>query len=309
MRLVVLGILVLAGVATVAYVAFADGEGDPEETSTAPQPPRGPEFEGSELGGTIYLMAGRDLFNADLYRARGSLDNVERLTRDGRISLVAAHDGVVVVATARGSGSDRLELANLSGGDALPGELIDARGHSPDLSRSGKLLYSVVKYEDDGAVAGDRVYVTEPRPGAEKRVVLDSRRSVHADWGPAEKVAVFGDGGSEIRVGAGAPGERTIDPGLGRISYLETNDEDVMAVVGPGRGLAVVPPDGAPRQFESDWDPYAWSPDGRALLAVNKSKDRLGLMSPLDGSVDEVGRVSGGKVFQAQWVADESQGG
>jgi hypothetical protein len=306
MRLVGLGVLLVACVAAVAYVASADGEGDGEDPSPARQVPREPEFGGRELGGTIYLAAGQDEFNADLYRARGSLGRVERLTHDGRVSILAAHGDAVVVSNARGSGSDRLELANLSGGDALPGELIDRYGQAPEFSPSGKLLYSVVKYEDDGAVAGVRVYVTEPRPGAEKRVALDSKRPIFAGWGPDERLAVFAPGDRKVTLDPGGPGERRIDPGLGRIAGFNTSATDTMVIRGPGPSFAVVPPNGMPRRLESDWDPWEWSPDGSALLAVNGAGDRLGLMSPRDGSVEEVGRVNGGKVFQAEWVTEES---
>ncbi len=40
-------------------------------------------FEGGKLEGTVYLSAGRDSLNQDLYRARGSLDRAERLTKGG----------------------------------------------------------------------------------------------------------------------------------------------------------------------------------------------------------------------------------
>lgn len=101
------------------------------------------------------------------------------------------------------------------------------------------------------------------------------------------------------------PNERTIKPRLpGRISYFVTSPSDVMAVVGRSGGVAIVPPPDRPaRRLESDWKPLAWSRDGRRLLAVNRSANRLGLMSPRDGSVEQVGCVRGGRVFQAAWVA------
>jgi hypothetical protein len=298
------GLVAIAGLAVlVAVVVVPDsdgGEGDRVPT----QPPQARDdvrFEGGELGGTIYLLAGQDRLNADLYRVSGGLGRVERLTRAGRVSDVAAHDDVVVLSNARGSGSDRLELANLSGGDALPGELLDPNGQGPDFSPSGKLLYAVVQYTNGGGDAGDKVYVTEPRPGAAKRVLYDSRRAVSALWGPDERLAVLSPGHRAVVLDPGRPGRSSVDPGLGRLEAFLPSNQGTMLFYGPGKRLAVVPPDGQPRRFESEWDPIGWSPDGRALLATRGY--RLGLMSPEDGSVEEVGRTSGGKVFQAEWVA------
>lgn len=303
MRLLGLAVVVVVCAAVAAYVIFADGEGDDDGSPPVEREPRGLRFEGGDLPGTIYLLAGEDALNADLYRARGSLRRVERLTRDGRVSIVAAYGGVVVLSNARGAGSDRLEVANLSGGDALPGELIDPNGQGPDFSPSGKLLYSVPQYTNGGGDAGTRTFMTEPRPGADKRVLFDSKRSVFASWGPGERLAVFSSGDRSVVLDPGRSGRRSVDPGLGRVTGVDTSNTDVMAVEGRGQRLATLPPDGPPRRFESDWEPIGWSPDGRRLLAARR--DRLGLMSPTDGSVEEVGRVRGGKVFQAEWITEE----
>jgi 2-phospho-L-lactate guanylyltransferase (CobY/MobA/RfbA family) len=44
---------------------------------------------------------------------RGALTRARQLTRNGRVSAISASQDEVVVADARGSGSDRVELLNL----------------------------------------------------------------------------------------------------------------------------------------------------------------------------------------------------
>ena len=305
MRIGLVGLAVAALVcAGLAYLLLADGDEDEDGKAPITREPAGIRFEGRELPGTVYLLAGEDALNADLYRVRGSLDRVERLTRNGRVSVVAAHGDVVVVSNARGSGSDRLEVANLEGGDALPGRVIDRYGQAPDFSPSGKLLYSVEQYTSDGGDAGTKTFVTRPRPGAKKRLLYASKRSTFTEWGPGERVAAHSYRAPTLVLDPDGPGRQVVNPGLGRWSAFETSNRGLMFFKGRGR-FAIVPPDGPTRRFESPWDLLGWSPDSRSLLATRGG--RLALVSPEDGSAKDVGRVSGGKVFIAEWIAEASE--
>lgn len=263
-------------------------------------------FAGSDFEGTIYLSAGQDQLNADLYRARGSLEGAERLTSKGRISEVTASGETVVVSDARGSGSDRLEVANLEAEQALPGRVIDPHGQSPELSQGGKLLYSVPQYTDDGGDAGDKWFVTTPKPGAPKRLAMRARSSDRVGWAPGEKLGLLRRGSGALVVSPGTPAERSIDSGFAdaRFGFLTSSRGDVR-FFGPDRKIAIVEPGGPRRVIDSPWEQLgSWSPDGRSLLV--KRDDRIGRMSAKDGSVVEIGRVGNGKVFAAEWVAGEA---
>jgi hypothetical protein len=59
--------------------------------------------------------------------------------------------------------------------------------------------------------------------------------------------------------------------------------------------------DGAWKVYRTPWrGTLAWAPDGGSVL-VSRG-DRLGLMSPKDGSVRAIGRVENGEVYGAAWV-------
>jgi hypothetical protein len=254
-------------------------------------------FAGTKVPGTLYLMAGQDGLNADLYRARGSLGSVERLTRGGRISWVAAGGGRLVVADARGSGSDRVEELDPAAKRLLPGKLIDSAGQSPQLSRSGKLLYAVPQYTDKGGDAGEKV-VEVARDGG-KRTALRSPREVTAGWGPRERLAaVFGSSAS-IVVDPQGPGRTELRSGLRRVTDFETSVDDKVLALAPGLRIAILRAGQRPRVHRTGWGPLAWAPDGRAVLVVRGA--RVGLMSPDTGSVKEIGRTTGGRVFGAAW--------
>ena len=256
-------------------------------------------FEGRDLGGTIYLMAGRDMLNADLYRMRGSLDRVERLTVEGRVSVMAAYEDVLVLSNARGSGSDRLEVADLTDGEALPGTLLDPYGQAPDFSPSGRLLYSVELYTKDGGDAGTRIYITKPRPRAKKRVLYRSKRSVFTYWGPGERLAVHRYRSPKLVLDPGGPRREVVNPRIGGWRSFETSNSDLMLFQNRER-VAIVPPTGPARRFTTSWDHIGWSPRGRRVVVARRG--RLGLMSPRTGAVRAIGTYRGGKVFAAEWV-------
>lgn len=297
-------VLAVAAVATVVGACNREEPGPPGGPGAAESEDPGPgtvRFEGGEFEGTIYLLAGQDSLNADLYRARGSLDEVERLTAGGRVSTLTANGEAVVVANARGAGSDRVEVADLDAEEALPGRVIDRYGQAPDLAESGKLLYIVPQYTKDGGDAGDENFVTTAEPGAPKRSVMRTPTNDTLGWAPGEELGLLRDGARRLVVRPGSPSQRTIDSGFPhtRFGFMTSSRGDVL-FYGPGKRVAIVRPDGTRREIDSPWvQAGSWSPDGRSLLV--QRGDRLGRMSAEDGSVVEIGRVSNGKMFTAEW--------
>lgn len=263
------------------------------------------DFEGGAFEGTLYLSAGQDILNQDLYRARGSLDRVERLTKEGRISSMTANAQTLVLGNARGSGSDRVEVADLTARQALPGHVVDSAGQVPALSPSGKLLYAVPEYTDSGGDAGYKYFVTTTGPGARKRLALRTRED-SVGWAPDEKIGLLRSRNGKLIVAPGTPEKRTIDSGFRRASvfgFQTSSRGDVL--FSARRKDAIVERGGTRRVFDNQWSALTWSPDGSSLL-VRRGR-RIGRMSVRDGSVTEIGRVVGkGKLYGTQWVTEES---
>jgi hypothetical protein len=299
-------IAAVACVAAAAAVAGCGGSSTSGERSSSParsMKQQGLSFSGERVAGTIYVNAGQDQLNADLYRADGSLERVSRITRDGRVSIIAgSRDGRLAVANARGAGTDRLEFAALDrGGDVLPGEVIDSSGQAPSFSPGGKLLYVKPRYAPDGGEAGYRYYVTDSRGGSKKAVWSSGDEQVLLDWGPGEKLAAVYGGKPTIVVEPGGPSERRIDVPLSSVTSFLVNRDGAIAARDESRRVAVVPPAGEPKVFATRGVPLAWSPDGKSLLLLSEGT-RLDVLTIADGSIRRVGRVDNGEIYGAAWV-------
>lgn len=275
--------------------------GDDERPQTEPKGPPAVRFEGESLPGRIYLVAGPDQLNADVYRVQGALSDARRLTWGGRVSALTARGGEVVVADARRSGSDRVESLDLGAPDALPGRVIDSRGQAPELSRSGRLTWSVPVYGSEGQNAGTRVYVSDAQ-GGERRIAYQSPRDLFSGWGPDDRLAVLAGRGPELVLDPGTPRETALDPGLQSTLNFQIAPDGTLWTLGRG-AVAIVSPSGASRRLRTNWLPLTWSPDGRSILAVRGV--RLGLLSPRNGSVREIGTVRNGVLLTADWIGSE----
>jgi hypothetical protein len=291
----------LVGAAIVLVLAGCGG-GDGGEK---PRLKEGLKVSGGDISGTLYLLAGETEFNADAYRARGSLDQVERLTENGRVSWITAQPGAVVTANARGAGSDHVEALNLDRVPALPGRVIDPYGQTPALSASRQVAYSVVRYAADGAPTGTLVYVAD-LDGAHKRVRYRSGADLSPAWLPGGHLAVLSQPDldrptrARIVIGAGEPDERIVDPGVPNATSLIAARDGTLLVGGGTRRQAIISPRGERRFITTDWNPMCWAPDSRGLLASRG--DRLGLL-PLSGSpVRDLGRVTRQRVISCAWT-------
>jgi hypothetical protein len=269
-----------------------------EQPRTEPKGPPSVRFSGESLPGTVYLVAGQDELNADVYRVQGELSEARRLTWNGRVSALTAQGSDVVVADARGSGSDRVELLNLGAPDALPGRVIDPRGQLPGLSFRGRLTWTVPLYGPEGQDAGTRVYVSDAQ-GRGRRVAYESPRDLSAGWGPGDRLAVLRGEGPELLLDPGTSTQRELDPGLPSTLNFETAPDGTLWTLGRG-AVAIVSPGGRSRRLRTPWLPLSWSPDGQSILTTRGG--RLGLISPADGSVTEIGRVENGVLLTAEWV-------
>ena len=274
---------------------------DEQRPQTEPKGPPAVRFEGGSLPGKIYIAAGPDELNADVYRVQGTLSDARRLTWGGRVSALTAWGGEVVVADARRSGSDRLESLDLRAPDALPGRVIDPRGQAPELSRSGRLTWSVPLYGSEGQNAGTRVYVADARGGG-RRIAYQSPRDLTSGWGPDGRLAVLVGHPQKLVLDPGTPRETALDLGLESTLNFQTASDGTLWALGRG-AVVIVSPSGASRRLRANWLPITWSPDGRSILVVRGA--RLGLLSPGDGSVREIGTVQNGVLLTADWIGSE----
>lgn len=261
---------------------------------------------GPVLPGTLYLMSGPTLFTADLWRLRDG--RPERLTSfpGGRISVVTAGSGEVVVAEAS-SGTDK--IARLAG-DHLE-RIIDDRVFSPSLSTDGRLGFSRSLYDARSGTLPSRssIVVRDLRSGAE-RVAFETPGSR-----PVANPAFAPDGSLAAVVGSGSPDAHVVligsdgkatEPGL-------AHPGGIGLIWSPGRRLVVTGDKGFPSllwdpasnrrdPLPAGWDPLAWSPDGTSLLV--SQGDALGRIDPADPSrVTPLGRFGPGPVYGAAWAA------
>ncbi len=250
------------------------------------------------FSGTIYFQAGQDILNAELFRARGSLANVEQITEMGRVSAITAFRDRLAVSNALGTGSDRLELARLDRNPALPGRLVDSAGQLPVYSPSGKLLFTRPRYARSGEVIGTEIFVARA-DGSKRHRVRRLREDADVGWGPGGRLAAVYGNRPRIVVDPRGKHQRTVRVPLGRIARFRTNVHGQMyAYDGEGK-VAVIDRDGSKRRFSTIWTVvYDWAPDGSTML-VGTPDARLGLMSPADGSVTEIGRFAG--IESAAW--------
>ena len=260
-------------------------------------------FAGGPVRGVLYVLAGRDPNYADVYRLSGDPARARRLTTNGRLSTISAQPGRVVVADARGSGSDRAETLDLAAkGDALPGRLIDPAGQTPVLSRSGKVAYVVPQYGPNGSDAGTSLFVA-PYDGGPKRLRYRARTDLGSPtWLPGDRLAVIGDpeaAKAKVVLDPGTPRQRAVDPGLPRVSDLQANAAGELYVRNTRR-LALLTPTGKRRGAPIDRRPVGWAPDGRRMLVVDGRE--LGLLDPDSGRVEPLLHTDGAPFGGASWV-------
>jgi hypothetical protein len=295
------GRLWLVAAAVVLVLAGCGGDKNDE-----PRLKAGLEMTGGKVPGTLYLLAGADEFNADVYRVSGSLSEPERLTQNARVSWVSAQPGAAVTANARGSGSDHVEALDLRRIPSLPGRVIDRFGQAPELSPERQVTYAVVRYAGNGDPTGTLIYVSG-LDGSRKQVRYRSSADLSSEWLPGGRLAILSqpdlDRPNRARVvlDAGGPHQRTVDPGVPAATSLLAARDGTLLVGGGVKRSALLTPKGERRFLDTtEWNPLCWAPDGSALLASRG--DRLGLLPASGGPVRDLGRVTRQRVIACSWA-------
>lgn len=273
--------------------------------SETPKPcPRG----GAATLGEVLVMAADDPFNADLYKV--CLSNLEstRVTDGARISTVDASGRTVVVADAR-RGADQVELLVEEQLHDVPG-LGDRAGFSPAVSEDGLLAY--IRALNRSRVKGEpRRYVVEVWD-PEKRaptVIYSSRRPLASPaWGPDTQLAVLTGRRREDRwqisvLDVAKRGHRRSLPCPVRSPVgIVWGNTSRAAVVAKARSGAIIHLTSGKTTELDKWVPLDWSPDGKALLATDRTRRRLVVVGPTGKDLQVLGNPALGRIFDAAWT-------
>jgi len=289
-----------------AAVAVLVGCGS--EQRPAPGPPAVRAVGDARLPGRLWLLAGPNVLNADLYEATGTLSHLRRRTVNGRVSMVAVRDGLVVVSDARGRGYDRVEVPDLRRrGDALPGRLIADDGQGPQFGRRGRLLFEAPQWDSRGDVKATDVFVADPPAFRPRRALRAKGSGAWAAWGPDDRIALAFDRDHRARLNAGGEDERVVKTPLRRLQALKGAGDGVLfAFEYPLAKRAVMIRDGRAELLPAGWVPDQSLGDGSVVLVISADRRRLGLMDARTKRVTQLGTVTSG-VINAAAIDDEER--
>lgn len=244
----------------------------------------------------------------DLYRQVGDGQaRPERLTNlpPGRnISWLTAGSGEVMVAEAR-DGSDK--ISRVVGGRLE--RFIDDRVFAPALSEDGKLAYSLLRYEPDGAGSDTErwsIHVRDLNTGSDLTVHESPKPLGGPRWMPDGSLAALETqvpDYNDNRVLVIAPDGQIRDPGVPRTAkFLLLISSNGRIAIGESPAIAILDlsnPVTAP--LRRGWLPLAWSPDGNSLL-MSRGR-QLGLVTPPElSTVRPIGAFPV-PVWTASWLA------
>lgn len=294
MRKTVLGVAVVAVLASLAVWVFSNPGA--EEETLSPQPPD------PALAGRFYATAGAGDAEADLYNLRFVPDLV-------MFSLTAGHrtfgvDGCAEALTIGVAGpevnfQDALrrfdgEISTIDGlGDgtgALAAVGPDCRTAFLRLDRSASPPTNHLMLFDPATKTLRELYM----PGAGRVLGV-------SDWGPGGQLAVFegtapSDGQPTVATGIviiNADGsKRTIPPPVSGFGTLQWGTSQRIAVSDEANGATVfLDPSSGERSELRGWTPLAWSPDGRRLMVTDAAERKT--LAVIDDSDLSQARVVG----------------
>jgi hypothetical protein len=246
------------------------------KTTTVRPPAAAALAGGAPLPAPLWVAAGPNQPNADLYLATGSLSRMQRRTWAGRISMLAPYEDRLVVSDARGRGEDRVEVPALDRrGDVLPGTLVDDYGQAPHAGPDGRVIYSRIRYGDNGSVLG--ADVLEYNGTRRRRLARSGSTLVDATFGPRGDVVFSSGRDGVLRYGYGTARERRVDTGLPRIRSVSSNERgDVVALSLDRRRQALVRADGRTMMWNEPggWQVNDWSGDGKLVLVTRGAPER-----------------------------------
>jgi hypothetical protein len=289
---------------------------DPSSTPSSPaQPPPLPAGTARQLpGGVLYLLAGRDLSNLNVWEVTpdGREKLLTRCRHGAGIDAFAASRAGLVLAQAT-HGLDSLARLTSHGPVTLRAagyhDLI-LRGSSPDLRGDGTIGYVTPPGRSaTGRRAQFAIWIRRSFTGPGGMLLRQARALNGPVFGPGGAVAVEGwvSRGGHRQPGISIYGHgpvRRLSIGVSAIPSLVAWGEHApaLALAFPGNNAELLYPDGRRQPLPAGWQPLAWDPAGRELLM--QSATGLGIWSRSSpGMVVRAGRITGGtQILQAVWL-------
>lgn len=256
--------------------------------------------------GVIYVAAGPDAYNAELYEVGlGSTLCARRLTLHARISEETAMDEMLIVPNARHLIGDRIEAFRDGRFQAVP-SLGRPYAFSPTIAPGGHRLMI-----DRPSGANNRVHTimtVDLRSGRRVQVFHTRAWPGELTWGPHRRIAFP----------LGQHRQRTIivvSPG-GSARRIASTGWTSMIAWFPARFIAlstplasresqtpIVDPSGETVAEIEGWSTVTWSPDG-AVLLVQRRDGTLGTASGPDREVQILGPSPAGPIHSSSaWLA------
>ncbi|WP_037496584.1 hypothetical protein [Solirubrobacter soli] len=259
------------------------------------------------LSGRVVVLCAHEPLAVGMYEIFDG--RLARLTDIRRIDAFSVANGQVAFSYP----IDLLDHVVVADREATPYQgTVIGPGHSPALGTDGRLAFARL-VERDGRLA-DQIVTRAPdgafKDGATYKYV----------WGLAyvrESLTAFvqDKGKFEVIRSAGGADERHVRIHMrsaGRIAFAA--DGRFAYGIGQAKGARLRIVSESDRQIASygtDWQPSAWSPDGRQLLVARTRyaggrfrRPQLGLMNPATGKVKALsGPLPCGAVVTSQWLA------
>ena len=254
--------------------------------------------------GVIYVAAGPDAYNAELYEIRlGSTLCARRLTLRARVSDVTASDELLIASTARGLIGDRLEIFREGRFRSVP-HLGRPYVFSPTIAPGGRFLAI-----DRPSGHNNRLHtivVVDLRSG--RRVpVFRTRQTRMAPgelaWGPDRWIAFpLGQRTRRTIMVVSADGHARPIASTGWTSRIAWFPSRLIALSTPlafreGRTI-ILDPAGATVAAIEGWSAVTWSPDGEMLL-VQRRDGALGAASAPGWEVEVLGPSPVGLIYSS----------
>jgi hypothetical protein len=222
-------------------------------------------FTGAPVPGTLYMLAGPNGLDSDVYEVQASFAHVQRLTYTAGVGFggIAARYGRVIVDAPPRNGVGNIRVLVIKDGAARLGTTLARYGYAPALGPGGR--YSYAAFDGENAIYIGRF----GRRGA--RIVVRSRAElVDSAWSPSGELAVLEGTGRDARViiGVGTAHPLTVTPRLRGLSEMKgCGPAGTIELEASGFRQGLLSSNGSVRILHTDWIPQCVSPNGRDVLS------------------------------------------
>lgn len=294
-----------SGGSTTTHAARANAQTFSEATPAPALPtPRGDDpavsITGGATNGTLYLLAGPVLVDADVYEVHGTFTGSRRVTYSKSFGFdgVDARYGRVILSDGR-TGVSSIRLLLTKGALARLGPPLAGYGYSPALGPGGRFSYAAFSSN------ANTIFVARLGHRGTRAVLRAHATTTDSAWSPSGRLAVLVGNGrnAHITIGVGTASARIVRPRLpGLVGLIGGGRGGMMALYARG-AIGLLQWDGRLRAVRTAWTPDCFSPDGRDVLVTSPDRSRLGLMAVTTGAITPVANVAHGVFVAAAWTS------